>query len=61
MASYQATKVEDQLNNNMWLVTKTNDDGTVKQDHVFCSATANTAEDAINVFKDVENPVEIQT
>jgi|DEB0MinimDraft_3_1074331.scaffolds.fasta_scaffold173643_2 hypothetical protein len=59
MANYQATKVEDALNDNMWLVTKTNDDGTVKQDHVFCSASANTEQDAVNVFKETENPVEI--
>jgi len=59
MANYQATKVEDALNNNMWLVTKTNDDGTKIQDHVFCSASANTEQDAVNVFKETENPVEI--
>ena len=59
MANYKATKVEDELNNNMWLVTKTNDDGTVKQDHVFCSLAANTEQDAINVFQEAENPVEL--
>lgn len=59
MANYQATKVEDALNNNMWLVTKINDDGTKIQDHVFCSASANTEQGAISVFQDIENPVEI--
>ena len=59
MAEYRANKIEDELNNNMWLVTKTNDDGTVKQDHVFCRTTANTEQGAISVFQDIENPVEL--
>ena len=59
MAEYKASKIEDELNNNKWIVTKTNDDGTVVQDNVYCKADANTEQGAINIFKEIENPVEL--
>ena len=46
MANYKAIKVEDELNNNRWLVTKIDDDDTVKQDNVYCSLAANTEQNA---------------
>ena len=57
MAKYEARKVEDELNDNHYLVTKTNDDGTVIHENVYLSSKSLSANGgaikrAIEVYKE---------
>lgn len=54
MAKYTAKKLEDKLNDNHWLVTKTNDDGTIETENVYLSAKGNTLKRAIAIFKEAK-------